>query len=52
MRFIEAFTGILAMQFSAPIAQESRKFMSDSSIDMKEKSQNAAATRPVALWKN
>jgi hypothetical protein len=52
MRFIEDFAGILAMQSCAPVSQSSRKFMSESSIDMKEKSQNTAETRPVALWKN
>ncbi|MGA9778536.1 MAG: hypothetical protein WBS33_09725 [Verrucomicrobiia bacterium] len=49
MRFIEGFTGILAMQSCVPVTQGSRKFMSDSSIDMKEKSQDTAETRPVAL---
>jgi hypothetical protein len=52
MRFIEGFAEISAMQFSALIAQGNRKFMSDSSIDMKEKSQNTATTRRMALWKN
>lgn len=52
MRFIEGFAGILAMQFCVPAAQSNRKFMSDLSIDMKQKSQNTAATRQVAFWKN
>jgi hypothetical protein len=52
MRFIEDFAWILAMQSCVPVTQGSRKFMSDSSIDMKQKSQNTAATKQMALWKN
>jgi hypothetical protein len=47
MRFIEGFAGILAMQSCDVMTQGSRKFMSDSSIDMKQKSQNTAETRQV-----
>jgi hypothetical protein len=42
MRFIKGFAGILAMQSCDIMTQGNRKFMSDSSIDMKEKSQNTA----------
>jgi len=52
MRFIEGFSGVLAMQSCDVMTQDSRKFMSDSSIDMNQKSQDTAETRPVALWKN
>jgi len=52
MRFIEGFSGVLAMQSCVPVTQGGRKIMSDSSIDMKQKSQNTAETKPVALWKN
>jgi len=52
MRFVEGFALILRVQFCAPVSQNSRKFMSESSIDMKEKSQSTAATRRMALWKN
>ena len=52
MRFIEGFFGVLAMQSCDVMTQDSRKFMSDSSIDMNQKSQDTAETRPVALWKN
>ena len=38
MRFVKGFARILRVQFCSPIEQISRKFMSDSSIDMKEKS--------------
>ena len=51
MRFIRGFSWILAMQFSAPATQGSRELMSESSIDMKQQSQNTAETRPVSLWK-
>ena len=47
MRFIEGFSGILAMQSCDVMTQGSRKIMSDSSIDMKQKSQNTAETRQV-----
>jgi hypothetical protein len=52
MRFIEGFAAILATQFCDAATQSNRKFMSDLSIDMKQKSQNTAATRQVALGKN
>jgi len=52
MRFIEGYAGVLRVQFCAPVSQSSRKFMSESSIDMKEKSQSTAETRRMALWKN
>jgi hypothetical protein len=52
MRFIEGFSGVLAMQSCDVMTQDSRKFMSDSSIDMNQKSQDTAETKPVALWKN
>ena len=52
MRFIEGFARIVTVQFCAPVTQGSRKFMSDSSIDMNQKSQDTAETRSVALWKN
>ena len=48
VRFVGGFAGILTVQFRVPVTQDSRRFMSDLSIDMKEKSQNTAATRPVA----
>jgi hypothetical protein len=37
-RFVKGFARILQVQFCSPIEQTSRKFMSDSSMDMKEKS--------------
>ena len=37
-RFVKGFARILRVQFCSPIELTSRKFMSDSSIDMKEKS--------------
>jgi hypothetical protein len=52
MRFIVDFSGILAMQSWDIMEQGSRKFISDSSIDMNQKNQNTAATRRMALWKN
>lgn len=52
MRFIMGFSGILAMQSWDIMEQGSRKFISDSSIDMNQKNQNTAATRRMALWKN
>jgi len=51
MRFVKAFAWILRVQFCASVAQSSREFMADLSMDMKEKSQNTAKTRRVALWK-
>ena len=52
MRFIWGFAVILATQFCDAATQSNRKFMSDLSIDMKQKSQNTAATRQVALGKS
>jgi hypothetical protein len=52
MRFIVGFSGILAMQSWDIMEQSSRKFISDSSIDMNQKNQDTAATRRMALWKN
>jgi hypothetical protein len=52
MRFVKGFARILRVQFCDAVAQSSRRFMSDLSIDMKEKSQNTAETRRMALWKD
>jgi hypothetical protein len=52
MRFIWGFAQILAMQFCDAATQRMRNFLSDSSTDMKQKSQYTAETRRMALWKN
>jgi hypothetical protein len=44
-RFVKGFTLILRVQFCSPIEQISRKFMSDSSMDMKEKSPYTATAK-------
>ncbi len=50
-RFIEGFAMILAMQFCDVATQRMQNFLSDSSTDMKQKSQYTAETRRMALWK-
>jgi hypothetical protein len=52
MRFVKGLARIFRVQFCDAVAQSNRKFMSDLSIDMKEKSQNTAETRRMAHWKN
>jgi hypothetical protein len=52
MRFVKGFARIYRVQFCDAVAQSNRIFMSDLSIDMKEKSQNTAKTRRMAHWKN
>jgi hypothetical protein len=48
-RFIGGFARILAMQFCDAATQRRRNFLSDSSTDMKQKSQHTAETRRMAL---
>ena len=48
-RFIWGFARILAMQFCDAATQRGRNFLSDSSTDMKQKSQYTAETRRMAL---
>ena len=47
-RFVKGFARILRVQFCAHATQRQRNFLSDSSIDMKQKSQNEAGARQVA----
>jgi hypothetical protein len=49
MRFIRDFARILAMQFCDAATQRMQNFLSDSSTDMKQKSQHTAETRRMAL---
>jgi len=49
MRFIRDFARILAMQFCDAATQRMQNFLSDSSTDMKQKSQYTAETRRMAL---
>jgi hypothetical protein len=48
-RFIEDFAVILAMQFCDAATPQKWNFLSDSSTDMKQKSQYTAETRRMAL---
>jgi hypothetical protein len=48
-RFIEGFAVISTVHFCVAATQRSRTFLSDSSMDMKQKSQHTAETRRMAL---
>lgn len=48
MRFVNGFALILAMQFCVAATPQRGKFLSDSSMDMKQKSQNHATARQAA----
>jgi hypothetical protein len=52
MRFVKGFALILRVQFCVAATPQRGNFLSDSSMDMKQKSQHTAETRQVALWKN
>jgi hypothetical protein len=48
MRFVNGFALILAMQFCVAATPQRGKFLSDSSMDMKQQSQNHATARQAA----
>jgi hypothetical protein len=48
VRFVNGFALILAMQFCVAATPQRGKFLSDSSMDMKQKSQNHAGAKQAA----